>query len=101
MLRLNKLCILIAWAVSCFLFYAVAAHADEWDQSTKLTFSQPIQLPGVTLPAGTYLFKLAESNSDRNIVQIFNADGTVLYATELAIPTERRERSDNTVVTLA
>jgi hypothetical protein len=101
MLRINTLYILIACGISSFLFYAVAAHADKWDQSTKMTFSEPVQLPGVTLPAGTYWFKLVDSPSDRNIVQIFNADRTVLYATELANPTVRQKTSGNTVVTFA
>jgi hypothetical protein len=101
MLRMNKLYVLIACGISCFLFYAIAAHADERDQSTKMTFSEPVHLPGVTLPAGTYWFKLVDSPSDRDIVQIFNADRSVLYATELAMPTLRHKLSDNTVVTLA
>jgi hypothetical protein len=101
MLRMNKLYIVIAWGISCFLFYAVAAHADERDQSTKMTFSEPVRLPNVTLPAGTYWFKLLDSASERDIVQIFNADRTVLYATEIAVPTLRQKLSDNTVVTLA
>ena len=100
MLRMNKLILLIAWGITCFLFYGVAAHADEWDQSTKMTFSQPIQIPGRTLPAGTYLFKLANTN-DRSLVEIFNADGTELYATAMTIATERKGPADNTVVTLA
>jgi hypothetical protein len=49
-----------------------------------MTFSEPVRLPNVTLPAGTYWFKLVDSASDRNIVQIFNADRTVLYAVIVA-----------------
>jgi hypothetical protein len=99
MLKMNKLYVLIAWAVTCFLFYGVATHADEWDQSTKLTFDQPIQIPGRTLPAGTYLFKLSNVE-DRNFVQIFNADGTALYGTYMTIPTQRFEATDDTDITL-
>lgn len=101
MLRMNKLYLLIAWGITCFLFYGVAAHADEWNQSTKMAFSEPIQLPNVTLPAGTYTFKLAPSNTDRNLVQIFNADGSVLFTTETSITTQRGTVTDKTVVTLA
>jgi hypothetical protein len=60
------------------------AHADEWDQASKLTFSQSVQIPGRVLPAGTYWFILADSIADRNIVQIFNSDRSMLYATILA-----------------
>jgi hypothetical protein len=101
MLRLNKLYLLIGWAISCLLFFEVAAHADERDESTKMTFSQPVQIPGRTLPAGTYLFKLVNSENDRNVVQVFNADGTKLYTTVMAIPTTRREISGDTVLIMA
>jgi len=47
------------------------ATADEWDQKTVFTFSGPVEIPGQVLPAGTYVFKLADSPSDRNIVQVF------------------------------
>jgi hypothetical protein len=52
------------------------ARADEWNKRTVLTFSQPVEIPGRVLPAGTYTFMLADSMSDRHIVQIFNADGS-------------------------
>ena len=47
------------------------ATADEWDQKTVFTFGGPVEIPGQVLPAGTYVFKLADSPSDRNIVQVF------------------------------
>jgi hypothetical protein len=47
------------------------------------------------------LFKLADSNSNQNIVQVFNADRTVLYATLQTIATERQEPTGPTVVALA
>ncbi|HTA68434.1 MAG TPA: hypothetical protein VK776_09155 [Bryobacteraceae bacterium] len=50
------------------------ATADEWDQKTVFTFSGPVEIPGQVLPAGTYVFKLADSPSNRNIVQIFSKD---------------------------
>jgi len=66
-----------------------------------LSLSQPIQIPGQVLPPGTYLFKLANTDTERNIVQIFNADRTVLYATVQTISTERQESTGDTVVALA
>jgi hypothetical protein len=54
-----------------------AANADEWNEKTVVTFSGPVEIPGVhlagmgVLPAGTYVFKLLDSDSDRHIVQIF------------------------------
>jgi hypothetical protein len=66
------------------------ATADESDQKTVVTFSGPVEIPGQVLPAGTYIFKLADSSSDRNVVQVFNEDGTHLYGTFLAIPPQRQ-----------
>jgi len=48
--------------------------ADLWNHKTKLTFSEPIEVPGKVLPAGTYIFKLMDSQADRHIVEIYNAD---------------------------
>ena len=100
MLKLNKLYLLIAWAITCFLFFETAAHADESDEATRMTFNQPIQIPGATLPAGTYLFKLFDSEGNRNIVQVLGADNRKLYATLMTIPAARVEASGDTVVTL-
>lgn len=79
---------------------APAAKADGWNKKTVATFSQPIEIPGgIILPAGTYVFKLLDSASDRHIVQIFNEDQTHLYATILAIPNWRLQVTDKTVMT--
>lgn len=74
-------------------------RADEYNKMTVMTFSQPIEIPGQVLPAGTYTFRLANSLSDRNIVQIFNADGSRIIATVLAIDNYRLKSTDKTVVT--
>jgi hypothetical protein len=63
--------------------------ADQWNKKTVLTVTEAIQLPHTVLPPGTYVFKLADSLSDRHIVQIFNADETHIIATILAIPNYR------------
>ncbi len=31
-------------------------HADDWNETTRFTFSLPVQIPGRVLPAGTYRF---------------------------------------------
>ena len=81
------------------------AKADDWNQKTVVTFSGPVEIPGVhlngwgVLPAGTYVFKLLDSQSDRHIVQIFNQDESKIYATILAIPNYRLKPTDKTVMT--
>jgi hypothetical protein len=99
-MKINKVALLIAFAIASVLFLEVAAHADEMDQSIKITFSQAIQIPGQVLPAGTYMFKLADPNN-LDVVHIFNSEGTRLYATLETITAERRKPSGHTVVTLA
>jgi len=70
----------------CSVFLAPNVSADVHDKQTTFTFSQPVSIPGTTLPAGTYMFRLMESQSDRDIVQVFDQNGRQLYATVLAIP---------------
>src|SRR5579862_2491065 len=87
------------------VIFSPAAKADEWNRKTTMTFSAPVEIPGVhlkgwgVLPAGTYVFKILDSQSDRHIVQIFNKDETTIYATVLAIPNYRLKVTDKTVMT--
>jgi len=75
-----------------------SARADEWNKKTVVTFSQAVEVPGKILPAGTYTFQLLDSPSDRHIVQIFNADGTQLITTILAINDYRLKPTGDTVM---
>ena len=100
-MKINKGYIAVGLIIAFALFFELAAHADESDRATTITFSQSIQIPGQVLSAGTYMFKLADSDSNQNVVQIFNADRTVLYATLQTIATDRQEPTGDTVVTLA
>ena len=75
------------------------AKADEWDQKTIFTFSAPVEIPGQVLGAGTYVFKLADSSGDRNIVQVFNKDEDHLYGTFLAVPDERLKPAGKPIIT--
>lgn len=74
------------------------AKADQWNKATKLTFNAPVEVPGMALPAGTYWFQLADSPSNRHIVQIWNADRTQLLTTILAINNYRLQRTYDTVI---
>jgi hypothetical protein len=65
------------------------AQADQWDKKTILTVDQPIQVTETLLEPGQYVLKLANSDSDRHIVQIFNSDQTRIIDTVLAIPNYR------------
>ena len=90
----------LAVAVLCLLAVP-SALADDWNRKTVITFSGPVEVPGVgaqTLPAGTYVFKIFDSQSDRHIVQIFNQDETHVFTTILAIPNYRLKTTDKTVI---
>ena len=84
---------------------ALPPIADDWNRKTVVTFSGPVEIPGVhltgwsVLPAGTYVFKILDSQSDRHIVQIFSQNETKVLATILAIPNYRLQATDKTVIT--
>ena len=83
-------------------FAVPTATANDWDRKTVITFSGPVEVPGVgaqILPAGTYVFKILDSQSDRHIVQIFDKDETKVFTTILAIPNYRLHATDKTVIT--
>lgn len=61
------------------------------DKAIYFTFSQPVALPSVTLPAGKYLFRLADSLSNRQIVQVFSGDGLKLQAMMMTLPVMRND----------
>lgn len=90
----------------CFAFAALAitprVKAQTANEKTIMTFTEPFEVPGVDaqiLPAGTYVFTLVDSLSDRNIVRITNEDGTHVFTTILAIPNYRLKATEKTVLT--
>jgi hypothetical protein len=90
-------------AVSCLVMLSVlfppGTKADEWDKKTEVTVNEPFEIPGMVLGPGKYVFKLMDSDSDRNIVQILNEREDHIYATLLAIPSYRMDPTNNTAVT--
>jgi hypothetical protein len=91
--------------VACTLFASAAqAQSQPLTRKSVITFSQPIEIPGVgtqVLPAGTYVIKLLDSRTDRHIVQIFSKDEKHLFATVLAIPNYRLKSTNHTTITFA
>jgi len=98
----NKLApIAFALALIGIAMATPASAQTNLNQRTVLTFSQPIEVPGKVLPAGTYTFELHESQMNRHIVQVYDADGKKLITTFLAIPNRRLETTTDTVVRFA
>ena len=79
------------------LFFSSTASADPRNKKTVLTFRQSVQLPGVALAPGTYVFKVPDFNY-RHVVQVFNADETKILATILTVSNERQNSTDRTAL---
>lgn len=95
------LCSLLAVLLFGATIFVPKARADEWNQRTRFTFTQPVEVPGKVLPAGTYWFQLLDSPSDRKIVLVYNADQTRLFTTLLAASASRFTPSSRTEITFA
>ena len=94
MRRLTIACSAALFAMSL----AGTARADGWNKLTYLTFSGPVQMPGITLPAGTYRFELADPDSGRRVVRVSDKDGSKIYGTFLSISDQKLEPSAKPVV---
>ena len=92
-------------AVSCAALLLVAAparaHADEFDKATLFTFDAPVALPGVTLPAGTYMFRLADPNDDRSATAVYDQTGQVCYGIFMTVADQESHSSDQPSVEFA
>ncbi len=77
---------------------APAAHADEWTKLTYFTFSAPVEMPGMVLPAGSYKFELADPDSTRRVVRISEKEGGKIQGIFLSIPDQKLEPSDKPIV---
>lgn len=89
--------VLAILAMSCVgVVVPRTAAADEWNKQTVLTFSQDVEIPGKILPAGKYVFRLADS-SNRHVVQVFDQAGRILV-TVSTIPAARLTATDDTHV---
>ena len=92
----------VAAAIVCTgviaLWITPKAHADAWDKKTIVTINAPVEIPGRVLLPGTYVFKLLNSSSNRNIVQIYDKDEKQLQATLLAVPDYRVMPADKPLI---
>ena len=97
--RLNALCLSDSLALT--LLMTKPAKADEWNKRTEFQFNEPVQIPGKVLAPGKYVFELVDSQSDRNIVQVFseNSKGNEsLVTTLLAVPAHVSKTHDRPII---
>ena len=74
-------------AVALLALTTAPAVAQPLDKRVTFSFSAPVTLPGVTLPTGTYLFRVP--TPDRTVVQVLSADGSKIYGTFFSIAAYR------------
>jgi len=91
--------------ISCLVLALTAilpsAQADEYNEKTKLTFNEPVEVPGLVLPAGSYWFVLADSPTCRDVMQIYSEDWSKLYTTLITISAYRQQPQSQTEVRFA
>jgi hypothetical protein len=94
---------LLAAGLALIGFSMTTAMADEWNKEMILRFSAPVQVPGKVLQPGKYVFRLADSDSNRNMVQIFAVDDQGkqnFLTTILTVPDFRFKTPDKPIVQL-
>jgi hypothetical protein len=100
-IRFNRF--LLTACIALIGFCMKPASADEWNKETVLQFSEPVQVPGKVLDPGKYVFRLLDSDSNRNIVEIFSVDDKgrqEFVAMIQAVPAYRVETPDKPMVQL-
>ena len=76
---------------------AAPAAADQWNERTVMKFSEPIMVPGATLQAGTYIFRLVDPDTSMHTVEI-RREGEEPIALVQAVPMKRMEAKGDIVV---
>lgn len=85
-------------AAAIVLWWAPVANASEWNERIRLKFSEPVMVPGATLPAGSYILKLADMTSNHHVVQILGEDGAQAFATTQAVLIKREDPTADIVL---
>lgn len=91
------------FAASCmvalvFAVFTPLAKADQWNQATKVTFNEAVEIPGTVLPAGSYWLTLMSDDPENNVVQVWGANRQHLIATILTVPDSRLHATGKTVI---
>jgi len=89
---------IVVTAIAATLSAGAPAGADESSKLTAFTFSKPVQLPGVTLPAGKYRFELADPQESRRVMKVSNEDGSKQLAMLLTMPDQLRDPVKDPVI---
>ena len=71
----------------------LAAQQPDTRDKTIVTFSSAVELPGIRLEAGKYVFRLADT-AQRNVIQVLAEDEKKMLGQWLFVPAERQEATD-------
>jgi len=88
-----------AVGVLVIMSFPAASWADEYDKKTVLTISEPLEVPGIVLQPGKYVFKLLNSASNRHIVEVMNERMDHLYALTFTAAARKLDAKGRTVLT--
>jgi len=93
-------------AISLFAAMAVAgvllapvSKADPVYKTTEVTFHEPVEIPGMVLPAGTYVMRLLDPLMDQDIVQFYDSQEKHMYKMVFAVRDFRLNPPDHTLIT--
>ncbi len=89
-MRANKLKVAAVGGLFLAIVLACAtSRASTAEHTMYLTFSGRVALPGVELPAGTYVFELAAPTSDMSLVRVLSRDRRKTYLLAFTNPVAR------------
>ena len=97
---MSKLTLISVLVAGCLVTMTPAPlGATTYDHLAYLTFSGRVQVPGATLDAGTYRFRLADPDSGRKVLQVLSENGSEVYAMFQTMPDSRRTATNTATVT--
>jgi len=73
--------------------------ADPVKKRTEVIFTEPTEIPGMVLQAGTYVMKVPDPVTHSDMVGFYSTDDSYLYKLVRTIPAYRTSVTDKTVIT--
>jgi len=94
---LSRRFIVSACAAAMFTAVNVSAALAQGpiDSRTEFTFGAPVELPGTTIPPGTYVFRFADATTSRSVMQVLDKASNKTYGLFLTISAQRPKPSDD------
>lgn len=81
------------------LLISPASQADPIKKATTVTFGAPTEIPGMVLPAGTYVMKVPDPYTHSDMVGFYDPNESHLYKLVRTVPAYRNFLVDRTVIT--